>query len=160
MKTATAFIHNHEGQNVVTVTAIVGRIRRRLANLVPYRELEWNARASDYYISAKGGPPLGPYLGPYHFQYLVALAEHVNAFKLEERSLVSSLSIITSTFRIVRQEPLPVALRFPVLTKALHVMKQQLEQHGFTVTAPVMSDKELDTALKPWEGATGGNKEE
>jgi len=155
MKTATVFIHNHEGQNVVTVTAIVGRIRRRLANLVPYRELEWNARASDYYISAKGEPSLGPY----HFQYLIALAEHVNAFKLEERSLVSSLSIITSTFRIVRQEPLPVALRFPVLTKALHVMKQQLEQHGFTVIAPVMSDKELDTALKPWEGATGGNKE-
>ena len=151
------FIRKVNDKFVVSIPAIIGRIRRRLAKLVPYREMYWvnTKKLSDYYIRIvdPNDPQNMVPLGPYHFFYLVELAKHLDAIKKEELYF-EPISIITSEGRIVEPQPLPEELAFKVVTRSMHTVIAKtnslmtvesttafLRAKGYTVEAPDYSDQ-------------------
>jgi len=112
--------------------SMVNRINQKLKKQVPRKRLIWDRALGDYYLHIENpDTPRGTIQGPYHWRHLVALGDHVNAFKPEERTM-RPLAVITQSGKHVPQlQRLPMELTFDVITEAALHMAKQLRGEGW-----------------------------
>jgi hypothetical protein len=149
---------------IMSVDALVVRLRRHLATLVPKREFYYNPQDCGYYtkvVSEHGDN--GMTHGPYYFKHLVGLARWTNALHGADRIIPAITLCYARTGKYTPEEPLPKSLQWPVVTMALQDMilqlrgsaggrdafVAQLRRDGYTVTGPnVEPDFSYEQALK------------
>lgn len=111
---------------------LVARINRRLNNQIPRRDIYFARLEYAYYVRVTGGVSHNLAHGPYDFKHLVALADYVNAFRLQERGM-RPMSVISRSGIIRTQVRLPDHLRFDFMSPTLYAAMEALKQAGYSV---------------------------
>lgn len=134
--------HTIEGDTLVLpLEAFLVRINRHLKQLIPYRELFYDFKERNYFLRVVnlGQTNHLETQGPYYYKYMVALARHINALSLAEKSLcaVGSIRLRTRGGSDYQEVALPSHLKFDVITPVLNDAISALLTSGYTVIPPL-----------------------
>ena len=101
--------------------------KRKLNALTPYKYIRWDALRTDYYIYTVsiGQPDHMSELGPYHYKWIIALADMLNIWTLDERKYQPK--VLLADGRRHESEVLPDHLSFPVVTPLLQATFAHLD---------------------------------
>ena len=115
------------GMFIFPLRPTLNRINRKLASLTPFKYMKYDHARTDYYIYTVniGQPDHMQELGPYHFKWMIGLADMLNIWTIEERGYQPK--ILLADGRRHEQAPLPVWLQFPVLTPILQAAYGHLD---------------------------------
>ena len=127
-----------DGTWVYPVDALIAKLRRYLATLIPYRELYYNRSNGGLFVKAIDTNTLdrnNVMHGPYYYVHLVALGRMINVWHGMDRDK-PSITVYDRTGVKYMEQALPKHLQFAVVTPALAAMVTQLRREGYTVTPP------------------------
>ena len=116
-----------DGKFVFPLRSTVLRIQRKLNALTPYKYIRWDALRTDYYIYTVsiGQPDHMSELGPYHYKWIIALADMLNIWTLDERKYQPK--VLLADGRRHESGVLPDHLSFPVITPLLQATFAHLD---------------------------------
>jgi hypothetical protein len=130
-------VTNRDGTWCVPVYPLILRINRKLATLVPHRELYYRYETKDYYIRsyALGGAPVQD-IGPVYYQHLIGLADYISLWSAKERWNGPKV-VIDKDFTTYANEPWPANMAFDILPSSIADAVNVLVGAGWKVTPPV-----------------------
>jgi hypothetical protein len=125
-----------------SVEALRGRIDRYMRKITPYRELWYNHHNNGFH--ARGvNDQAHINTGPYYYRDFSGLARMLGLFTDKNGFQLPLITCIDRKGNEYPEKPLPIALRFPVITPILSDAIRALEAKGYTVTPPIEPDKPL-----------------
>jgi hypothetical protein len=127
----------HDGVWRVPVYPLILRINRKLATLVPHRELYHRYGTKDYYLRSYvlGGAPVQD-IGPVYYQHLIGLADYISLWTDKEK-MHNPKVVIDKDFTTYANEPWPANMAFDMLSIHIADAVNVLVHAGWKVTPPV-----------------------